>query len=148
MSVNPIPEGYHTVTPYLIVEGADRVVDFIQRAFQGTEKFRMPNEDGTIAHAEVQIGDSSIMVSDAGTQWPAMPCHLHLYVEDCDAVYQRAIQAGGISVQEPADQFYGDRSAGVRDSGGNLWWLATHVEDVAPEEMAARAERRQTPQEG
>jgi PhnB protein len=140
MFVKPIPDGYHTVTPYLIVQGASRLIEFLKDAFDGDETLRMMLPDGAIQHAEVRIGDSVVMVSDAGGEWQAMPATIHLYVDDTDAAYQRALQAGGISVREPADQFYGDRSAGVKDPTGNYWWIATHVEDVSAEELARRAE--------
>ena len=141
MGVNPIPEGYSTVTPYLVVEGAANVLEFVKQAFGAEEKVRMDTPDGTIGHAEVQIGDSMVMMADAGDQNPAMPAMIHLYVDDCDATYERALTAGATSEREPTDQFYGDRSAGVRDSAGNLWWIATHVEDVPQEELAKRMEK-------
>lgn len=140
MGVKPIPEGYRSVTPYLVVEGAAAVLDFVKEAFGAEEKFRMDTPHGTIGHAEVQIGDSMVMLGDAGDQNPAMPAMIHLYVDDCDATYERALAAGGTSEREPTDQFYGDRSAGVRDSAGNLWWIATHVEDVPEDELAKRME--------
>jgi len=139
MAVKPIPEGYHTVTPYLVVEGAAKLIDFVKAALGAEERMRMAQPDGTIMHAEVAIGDSVIMLADAGGENQPMPAMIHLYVEDADAAYQRALQAGAISLREPADQFYGDRSAGVRDAFGNQWWLATHIEDVSPEEMAKRS---------
>jgi PhnB protein len=140
MGVNPIPEGYHTVTPYLVVEGAATVLDFVKEAFGAEEKFRMDMPGGKIGHAEAKIGDSIVMMGDAGEENPAMPAMIHLYVDDCDATYERALAAGGTTVREPENQFYGDRSAGVRDSTGNLWWIATHVEDVPEEELAKRME--------
>jgi PhnB protein len=140
MAVQPIPDGYGAVTPYLIVDGADRLLEFVRDAFAGEDRFRMEYEDGTIGHAEVRIGDSVVMLAEANEMWPAMPSVIHLYVTDCDAVYQRALAAGGTSVQEVADQFYGDRSGGVRDPTGNIWWITTHVEDVEPEELARRSE--------
>ncbi len=140
MAVDPIPEGYRTVTPYLVVEGAAAVLDFVREAFGAEERFRMEAPDGKIGHAEVQIGDSMVMMGDAGEENPAMPAMIHLYVDDCDATYERALAAGGTSEREPTDQFYGDRSAGVRDSAGNLWWIATHVEEVPEDEMAKRIE--------
>lgn len=139
MTVQPIPEGYRSVTPYLLVERADALLDFTRRAFDAEERTRMDRPDGTVGHAEIVIGDSVVMVGEAGGDWPAMPASLHVYVEDCDATYARALEAGGTSVQEPADQFYGDRSSGVRDPVGNVWWIVTHVEDVPEEEMARRA---------
>jgi PhnB protein len=139
VAVQPIPEGYHSVTPYLIVNGADRLVRFVEQAFSGRERSRMGSDDGGVVHAELQIGDSVVMLSDANETWPAAPGVLHLYVEDCDAVFQQAIDAGGTVVQDLATQFYGDRSGGVRDPLGNVWWITTHVEDVAPDEMERRA---------
>ena len=139
MPVNPIPPGYHNVTPYLIVEGAARVIDFAKQAFGAEEIMRMDGKDGAIGHAEFKIGDSRVMVADSSDRWPSMPVSLHLYVEDCDSLYARAMEAGGTSLREPVDEFYGDRSAGVKDPAGNLWWLATHVEDVPEDEMARRA---------
>jgi PhnB protein len=140
MAVKAIPEGYHTVTPYLIVEGADELLDFVREAFAADQRFRMDAPDGSVGHAEVTIGDSVVMLADASEQWPARPGSLHLYVEDCDGVYQRAVEAGATSLEEPNDKFYGDRSGCVRDPAGNVWWITTHVEDVPEEEMARRAE--------
>jgi uncharacterized glyoxalase superfamily protein PhnB len=138
MGVKPVPEGYRTVTPYLVVDGASAVLDFVKKAFDAREKFRMDMADGKIGHAEVEIGDSVVMMGDAGGETRAMPAMIHLYVEDCDATYEQALAAGGTSEREPTNQFYGDRSAGVRDPGGNVWWIATHVEDVAEDEMERR----------
>jgi uncharacterized glyoxalase superfamily protein PhnB len=139
MPVKPIPNGYHTVTPYLIVEGADKLIEFMKQAFGAQARGRMGPPDGPVMHAEVQIGDSVVMLADAGGENPPIPAMIHLYVDDADAFYQRALKAGASSLREPADQFYGDRSAGVKDAFGNQWWLATHVEDVSPEEMEKRA---------
>jgi PhnB protein len=138
MAVKPIPEGYHTVTPYLVVEGAARLLDFLKEAFGAQEVFRMPGKDGTVGHAEVRIGDSMIMLADAQADHSARPCMMCLYVEDVDATYQRAIAAGGTSIKEPADQFYGDRSGGVTDASGMQWWISTHIEDLTPEELMKR----------
>lgn len=140
MPVKPIPDGYHTVTPYLFVQGADKLLDFMKHAFAAEETVRMPRADGSVGHAEVRIGDSVVMMGEASEQFPSMPGSIHLYVDDCDATYGRALEAGATSVQEPANQFYGDRSAGVQDLIGNFWWIATHVEDVPEEEMAKRAQ--------
>ena len=141
MAVKAIPEGYHTVTPYLIVNDAATVLEFAAKAFDAQERFRFDTSDGKIGHAEVQIGDSVVMVADASTsdQGQHMQGVLHLYVENMDELYQRALDAGATSIREPADQFYGDRTAGVRDAAGNHWWLSTHIEDVSPEEMERRA---------
>jgi uncharacterized glyoxalase superfamily protein PhnB len=129
-SVKPIPDGYHTVTPYLIVQGASDLIAFTRAAFGATERSRNAGPDGLIMHAEVQIGDSVVMLSDASPAFGAMPMMLHLYVADCDAAYRQALAAGAQSVREPADQPYGDRSAGVKDRWGNQWWLATHIKDA------------------
>ena len=134
--VKAIPEGYHSITPYLIVEDAAGLIGFVSEAFGATERMRMPPSGPTIMHAEVQIGDSIVMLSDASPEFPPKPAMLHLYIQDVDATYQSALAAGGTSVREPDDQFYGDRSAGVRDRFGNEWWLATHVKDLTPEEVA------------
>lgn len=139
MPVKPIPDGYHTVTPYLAVNGAADLIGFLQRAFGAQELFRMASPDGLVQHAEVQLGTSRIMLTDACDKAPAAPSGYYLYVEDVDAVYQRALEAGGKSLQEPADQFYGDRTAGVSDPSGCTWYIGTHVEDVSPEELERRA---------
>ncbi len=139
MAPKPIPDGFHTVTPYLVVQGAAKELDFLKGAFQAEELFRMPQPDGTIMHAEVKIGDSIVMMGEARGQQKPMPCSLYLYVTDADAVYKRALQAGATSTMEPANQFYGDRTAGVRDPAGNQWMIGTHKEDVSPEEIRKRA---------
>lgn len=139
MAVKPIPEGYHTLTPYIVVDDVDRLVDFLKAAFDATEKERMPGKDGRTGHAELLIGDSHVMLGRAQPEWPAQPCMIYVYVPDTDATYAQALAAGGTSVQEPADMFYGDRNAGVKDPTGNSWWIATHREDLAPEELAKRA---------
>lgn len=139
MAVKPIPDGYHSITPYLVVHGAAKIIDFAKQAFAATEVTRMPGPDNTIAHAELRIGDSVLMIADASGPVAARPVNLLLYVPDVDETYGRALAAGGKSEREPANQFYGDRSAGVIDPAGNQWWLATHVEDVTPEELQRRA---------
>jgi uncharacterized glyoxalase superfamily protein PhnB len=137
--VKAIPDGYHTLTPNLTVEDAAKLLDFIKQAFGATAPEVLRDENGNIRHAEAQIGDSRVMVGQARGEWKPRPATLYLYVEDTDEMYKRAIDAGAKSLMEPADQFYGDRNAGVEDSQGNWWWIATHVEDVAPEEMERRA---------
>lgn len=144
--VPPIPEGFHSVTPYLIIRGAAAAIDFYGRAFGATERYRMPMPDGRIGHAEVQIGTSILMLADEapdqGFKSPqtlgGSPVGLTLYVPDVDAAYRQAIAAGGTSHQEPADQFYGDRTARVLDPFGYEWYLMTHIEDVSHEEMQRR----------
>jgi uncharacterized glyoxalase superfamily protein PhnB len=140
MAVKPIPEGYHTVTPYLIVPGVPKLIDFLKAAFGAEETHRMAGPDGTVMHAQVRIGDSVVMMAEAAGPWKPMPAGIYLYVEDTDATYRRALEAGATSLMEPADQFYGDRSAGVKDPSGNSWWIATHKEDVPPEELRRRHE--------
>src|ERR1039457_4543014 len=136
--VKPIPEGHHSVTPYLVVQGAGKLIDFMKAAFDAQETVRMSMPDGSIGHAELRIGNSMIMLGEARDQWKAMPTSLYLYLEDVDAVYARAVAAGGTPVSEPTNQFYGDRSGSVQDMCGNFWWVATHIEDVSEEEMKRR----------
>ena len=139
MAVKPIPEGYHSITPYLVVKGAARLIEYLKQAFDAKELHRMSRPDGTIWHAELQIGDSRLMLGDATAQWQPLTGALNLYVEDVDLTYERAVEVGLESVMEPATHFYGDRSGGVKDPFGNFWWISTHVEDVPPEEVARRA---------
>jgi uncharacterized glyoxalase superfamily protein PhnB len=137
--VKPIPDGFHTITPYLIVDGAAKIIDFMQKAFDAKldhEATKRP--DGSIMHATLRIGDSMLMISDTSEQARATTTMLYLYVPDVDATYQKALKAGGTSVMEPADQFYGDRSGGVKDPAGNQWFLGKHIEDVAPGELKKR----------
>ena len=140
MAVKPIPDGYHTVTPYLVVRGAAKLLEFLTRAFGATETYRMTGPDGTIGHAAARIGDSMVMLGEARGEWKPTEAMLYLYVPDTDATYQRALAAGATSLMEPADQFYGDRNAGVKDPLGISWWIATHIEDVAPAEMQRRSD--------
>jgi uncharacterized glyoxalase superfamily protein PhnB len=136
--VRPIPEGYHTVTPFVIVKGAARLIDFMREAFGAQETGRVVGEDGAIGHAEVRVGDSVVMMFDSKQGWPVTPAFLRLYVEDCDATYRQAQQAGATSVTTPTNMPWGDRVCRVRDPLGNLWWIMTHIEDVSPEEEAKR----------
>ena len=138
MAVKPIPEGYHSVTPVLIVEGAAKLMEFLKRAFGAEELLRVPGPGGTIMHAEVRIRDSVVMLTDAVREAP-MPSSIFLYVDDADAVYESALKAGATSLAGPADMFWGDRFARVKDPAGNLWGIATHVRDVPPEELQERA---------
>jgi PhnB protein len=121
MATQHIPAGYHSVTPYLVVENAKQLIEFMEQAFGAEVSERMARADGSIGHAEVRIGDSVIMLSDARDQWKPLQSAVYLYVPDTDVVYRRALDAGATSVMEPADQFYGDRNAGVQDSAGNFW---------------------------
>jgi PhnB protein len=138
MAVKPVPDGYHTVVPYLIVPDADKQLEFLKQAFGAKVDHLTRRDDGAIMHGDVMIGDSHVMLSQANDRFPAMPTAIYLYVPDTDALYQAALAAGATSLMEPANQFYGDRNAGVRDSQGNSWWIGTHVEDVAPEEIERR----------
>jgi PhnB protein len=138
--VKPIPDGFHTVTPYLIVEGAAKTISFMQQAL-GAQHDHEPTlrPDGTIMHATLKVGDSKVMIADASEHAKATSAMLYLYVPNVDATYQMALKAGATSIMEPADQFYGDRSGGVKDSAGNTWFFGTHIEDVAPAELKKRA---------
>ena len=146
MAVQPIPDGYHSVTPYIIVDGAAQAIKYYRKAFGATEIMRMPGPDGKIMHAEIQIGDSRVMLADEfpdmGAKGPrsfgGSPLFLMIYVEDVDRVYNRALEAGGTEVRPLQNQFYGDRSGTLSDPFGHQWTLATHVEDVAAEEMQKR----------
>jgi len=137
-SVKPIPDGFHSVTPYLVVEGVPKLITFLEQAFDANEIERIPGPDGAVAHAEVRIGDSIVMMGSPRGETKAMPTTLYLYVTDIDATYTRALAAGGVSISEPTDQFYGDRTGAVRDPGGNEWHIATHVEDVSKEQLTKR----------
>lgn len=138
MPVNPIPQGYRSVTPHLNVKNAAGLIDFTRKVFGAREVMRMAGPDGSIVHAEVKIGDSVVMIGEPMGPHGTMPANLYVYVEDVDKTYQRALDEGAESMMAPADQFYGDRTAAVRDAWGNWWMMARHVEDVAPEEMERR----------
>ena len=140
MADSVVPEGYHSVTPYPVVKGVPALIEFMVEAFDGEEIEKLNGPDGTIMHAEVRIGDSVVMMGEATGGFQQLPSALYLYVADVDAVYERALQAGAVSLAEPADQFYGDRSAAVKDPSGCHWWLATRLEDVSPGELVRRAE--------
>ncbi len=133
-----IPDGYHTVTPYLTVGEPDALIAFLQRAFGAELRLKHTDEHGRTRHAEVQLGDSRIMIGGARGEWKPLPSMIYLYLPDCDASYQRALDAGAKSLQPPTTHFYGDRGAGVQDASGITWWISTHVEDVSDEEMQRR----------
>jgi PhnB protein len=139
MSAVPIPAGYHTVTPYLSVPDAQSLIDFMVKVFDAKEREMIRNSDGQIRHAEVQIGDSVIMLGATSRTHHIATATLYVYVDDADARYQKALAAGATSISEPANQFYGDRHGGVKDANGISWWIATHFEDVPPDELARRA---------
>ena len=148
MAVKPIPEGYQTVTPYLVIQGAGAAIDYYKKVFGATERMRMPAPGGMIGHAELTIGGSVIMLAD---EFPQMgfsgpkaiggtPVSLMLYVPNVDEVFKRAVDAGAKPLRPVADQFYGDRMGTLEDPFGHVWSIGTHVEDVSPEEMRRRSE--------
>jgi PhnB protein len=148
MAVKAVPEGYHTATPYLIVDGAATALEFYRKAFGATERMRFAAPGGKIGHAEITIGNSAIMLADEhpemGYRGPqaigGTPVSIHLYVENVDEVFPRAVAAGATALRPVADQFYGDRSGTLRDPFGHVWHVATHKEDLSPEEMHRRAQ--------
>jgi PhnB protein len=147
MAVKPIPDGYHAVTPYLALDNAAEAIEYYKKAFGAKERGRMDAPGGKIGHAELEIGDALVMLSDALPQFSTRPpkelggtsASVFLYVEDVDAVVKQAVDAGGTVEMEVADQFWGDRFGSITDPFGHVWAIATHVEDVPPEEMAERA---------
>ncbi|HZG42357.1 MAG TPA: VOC family protein [Longimicrobium sp.] len=128
MSGSHKPEGYSTVSPYLIVDGASETIEFVVRVFDGVPLRRFADESGKLVHAEVRIDDTVVMVADAVQGWPAVPSHVHVYVADVDATYRRALEAGASSVQEPVQRDDPDKRGGVKDAGGTTWWIATKVQ--------------------
>src|SRR5208337_3330392 len=140
MPVKPMPEGYHTVTPLLSVQGAARLIDFMNKAFGATETYRFPAPDGSVMHAELKIGDSIVMLGEATKDCSSMPTSLYVYVQDADATYREALNAGGESLEGPTDRFWGDRVATIKDFAGNKWMIATHIEDVNADELSRRAQ--------
>ena len=121
------PEAYNTVSPYLIVDGASRTIDFVKRAFDAVELRRFPDPGGRVMHAEVRIDDTVVMLADGVEGWPAVPSHVHIYVSDVDATFRRALAAGATTVQEPVKKQDEDKRGGVKDAGGTTWWIATRV---------------------
>jgi len=140
MALSYKPEPYHSVTPYLVAVDAERLLDFMKQTFDASEKEMMRRPDGSIGHAEVLIGDSVVMLGQPTGTFTATTATLYVYVPDADATYKRALVAGATTLREPETQFYGDRHGAVLDPAGNQWWIATHVEDVAPDEMMRRAQ--------
>ncbi len=148
MSVKSIPEGYHTATPYLIINGAAEAIEFYQKAFGATELFRFPATEGKIGHAEIKIGDSPIMLADEfaemGYKGPkalgGSSVSIMIYLDDVDTVFNRAVEAGATVKEAVTDKFYGDRVGTLVDPFGHVWHVATHKEDLSPEEMQARAQ--------
>ena len=144
----PIPDGFHTATPYMIIKDAARAIDFYKKAFGATELFRHADPGGKVRHAQIRIGDSPFMLADEFPEFSVgrspqalggSPVHIYLYVEDVDAVFNQAVSSGATSLMPVQDQFYGDRSGGVTDPFGHVWWIATHKEDVTETELQRRA---------
>lgn len=135
MTMQSTPDGYSTVSPYLLVEDVAALIDFLQQSFEAEEIRRMRRPDGSIQHAEVRIGDSVVMMGESTDEFAPMPAMLHVYVDAVDAVYERALDAGALSIEKPADKPDGDRRGGVQDAWGNQWWMATSPE------VAARRDR-------
>lgn len=138
--VEPIPPGYGSITPYLVIPTCSEAIDFYRRVFDAEELMRMSAADGAIGHAELRIGDSILMLSSGGPDWPATTAQFCLYVEDCDAVFDRAVAAGADVIEPVSDKFYGDRAGSVRDPFGQRWSIMTHKEDLTPDELQARME--------
>jgi uncharacterized glyoxalase superfamily protein PhnB len=141
--VKPVPDGYHTLTPYFVVPDGESMLRFLQEAFGAKILFRHDRPDGALMHAELELGDSKVMVGQANEQFTPRSQMTYVYVPDVDAAYKRAIAAGGRSLKEVADQFYGDRSGGFEDPAGNCWWVATHVEDVSEAELTRRVQAQE-----
>jgi PhnB protein len=146
--VNYIPAGFHTATPYLIAKDAGAAIEFYKKAFGATEIERVTDENGAVRHGEFKIGDSPIMITDEHPDYPAWqsplsrggsPVHIYLYVEDVDAMFKQAISCGATELLPVQDQFYGDRIGGLTDPFGHIWYVATHIEEVSPEEIKKRA---------
>jgi PhnB protein len=136
--VQPIPPEYGSLTPYIVTPRCTEAIEFYKKVFGATERMRMPGPDGSIGHAELQIGDAILMLASGGAEWPATSSLTCVYVEDCDAVFQRAVDEGAKVLEPVADKFYGDRAGSVQDPFGQRWSIMTHKEDLTPEEMEAR----------
>jgi PhnB protein len=151
-NVSPIPQGYHSITPYLFIQGASSAIDYYKKVFGAEERMRMPGPDGRVMHAELQIGDSIVMLADENPEMGAKSpktiggaaSSLHVYVRDVDTTTQKAVDGGGQLVRPVKNQFYGDRSGSIIDPFGHLWSIATHIEDVSPEEMKKRMAKMAT----
>ena len=143
MTVKPIPDGYHTITPYFVMKNPREFIEFLKKAFNAESVSMSVSPDSKVMHAEIRIGDSMMMMSEASENNPAVNGSIYLYVNDTDAIYKQALEAGAESLMEPADQFYGDRNAGVKDPFGNTWWIGTHLENVSGEEIEKRHKEHQ-----
>ena len=139
MTKNWQPANYNTIDPYIPVKGVVAFIEFLNKAFEAKEDFRVPNPDGTIGHAEVRIGDSVLLMFDSKDNWPATPAFLRIYVKDADASFRRAIEAGAKPLTQVMESFLGERGGRVKDQFGNIWWIITRVEDLSDEEKGRRA---------
>jgi uncharacterized glyoxalase superfamily protein PhnB len=140
MAIKPIPDGYQNVIPYLVIPNPKELIDFAQKVMNAKLLEKMDTPDGSIMHAEIRIGDSVVMMGQSSDQYPPQSTMLHVYLEDIDAAYERSLKAGAVSMKVPQNQFYGDRTAMVKDTNDIYWNFSTHVEDVTPEEMRRRSE--------
>jgi PhnB protein len=140
-AISPIPPGYHSITPFLMLNDLQGFLEFLRQAFDAQVTRQLTTTDGTVNHAEVRMGDSHIMIGDPMGQHATRPGTIYFYVNKVDAVYQQALEAGAVSISGPNDMFYGDRTAGVQDKWGNIWWIATHIEDVNEGELERRHAR-------
>jgi PhnB protein len=146
MAAKPIRDGFHTITPYLFTQNTPRLIEFLSAAFDGELISKMERPGGAIMHAEMRVGDSMLMMGEGTAKFPPMPTSIYLYVPDCDATHRRALAAGGSSISDVRDLPSGERYGGVKDPCGNIWWIATHVEDLSPEEQERRWKAFQTDQ--
>lgn len=137
-SVGSPPDGYNSVTPYLVVHRASDLIKFLVDAFGAVEKMKFTSSDGTITHAEMSIGNSIIMLKEANASNPATPTNINLYVENVDGVYEKALKSGASSISEPADQVHGERTGIVKDSAGNQWWISAQIEKLSEDEIKKR----------
>jgi PhnB protein len=140
---NTEPKRYSTITPWITTKSTDKLITFLTAAFNAVELGRVLNADGSIGHAEVQIGDSKIMMFDSPADWPSFPSFINLYVDNGDELYEQALKAGAVSMTELTTQSWGDRGGRIIDPFGNVWWITSHIEDVSPEEMERRSKQRQ-----
>jgi len=139
MAVSYKPGDTQNVIPYLVIPDPQKELDFVKEAFGAKEMHISRDPQGRIMHAQAKIGDSVVMMGQAGEQWPSLPAAIYVYLPDVDAAYKRALAAGATSIMQPGDQFYGDRNGGVKSSNGVQWWMATHIEDVSEQEIERRA---------
>jgi len=146
-SVRAVPEGFLTITPYLVVDHASDLIEFLKEAFDGKETFMHKTEDGKVMHATVNIGNSPVMISDTMDGMKPQTGMFYLYLENVDEVFQKALKAKATTLRDIRDEFYGDRAGSVKDDWGNVWWIATHIEDVEPDELERRAKEKEVQQE-